>query len=54
MFDAVLFRAQYPDYIFDWKLLHKQETVQKQLHQEKLFLKTEVNERRRRYDPSLF
>jgi hypothetical protein len=24
------------------------------LHQEKLFLKTEVNEGRRRYDPSLF
>ena len=22
MFDAVLFRAQYPDYLFDWKILH--------------------------------
>lgn len=54
MFDAILFRAQYPDFNFDWKMLHKQDKVIKQLHQEKLFLKTEVNEGRRRYDPSLF
>jgi hypothetical protein len=27
MFDAVLYRAQYTDYSFDWKIQHKKEIV---------------------------
>jgi hypothetical protein len=27
MFDAILFRAQYPDFNYDWKMLHKQDKV---------------------------
>ena len=27
MFDAVIFRAQYKDFIFDWKLVHKKEAL---------------------------
>ena len=64
MIDAVLFRAQFADFIFDWKIQHvrltcfnlyqKKETVIAQIQREKVFMKTELNERRRRWDPSLF
>jgi hypothetical protein len=54
MLDAVLFRAHYEDYAFDWKILHQKEKVIQQLYVEKQFLKTELAERRRRWDPSLF
>ena len=37
MFDSVLFRAQYPDFIFDWKILHKKESVMKQIDKERVF-----------------
>jgi hypothetical protein len=29
MFDSILFRAQYPDFNYDWKMLHKQDKVMK-------------------------
>ena len=54
MFDAVIFRAQYADFHFDWKIIHQKEAVMNQLHKEKVFMKTEIEEGRRRYDPDLF